>query len=502
MRVGVLAGHNGFMAGRIGRLRAFFGRAEPRAAPPSGWALTFDVAVAVGAAAGAVYELAARSVTTMYLVDGPPPLVAMGGLGRIIARSAPLHPSTLMLIAAAMTALPLAARRLYPITVWLAIIAAILVLRGTFVPQVALGTAVYAAYSAVVHSRYRNLAIAAIAVVLVATDILLGNELPRFPGRLTAVFAIVPAAALGLGIRELRRRLADSTARLQRAAAEHEAATVRALAAERARIAGELHDVVTHNVAVMVVQAGAARTVLASSPADAAAALLAVEASGRAAMAELRSLLGLLSPPAGDYLSNTAGRTSAAEGLAAGDGGPAGPDMGGWADSSVGAGVGGGNGARATAASRIRATPADGTSPASYVMLSPQPGLSELDVLISRVSAAGLPVQLCVSGEPRPLTPGADLAAYRVVQEALTNVLRHAGRAVASVAVRWDENLVITIRDDGGGGGRPPTAGVVLGSASGRGLLGLRERLSLYGGELDAGPLTDGGWQVQAVLPA
>ncbi len=120
--------------------------------------------------------------------------------------------------------------------------------------------------------------------------------------------------------------------------------------------------------------------------------------------------------------------------------------------------------------------------------MRPQPGLSELDTLIERVSAAGLDV----SGEPWPLPPGADLAAYRVVQEALTNVLRHAGEPAASVRINWGEQLVITVSDDGRGtSGGPP----------GRGLPGLRERLSLYGGELHAGPRPGGGWQVRAVLP-
>lgn len=130
----------------------------------------------------------------------------------------PAHASVAALVAAALTALPFAAWRFYPITVWLAIAAAIVAVHPTYVPPVALGTAMYAAYSAITHSRYRNLAIAMVAVVTVAVAVAvaptLGQQLPRFPGRLTAIFAIAPAAAAGLGIRELRRRLANSTARL------------------------------------------------------------------------------------------------------------------------------------------------------------------------------------------------------------------------------------------------------------------------------------------------
>jgi len=422
-------------AGRAGRLIAFLTRTEPRGAPPTGWALAFDAAVAVGAATGAVYEVARRGLETVKAM--PPELVTGPGGGYILLPlrradgllSTPVatHAPVVALITAALTALPLAGRRLYPISIWLAIAAAIVIIHPAYVPPAALGTAVFAAYSAVTYSRYRNLAVAVVAVVTIAVAGALGDQLPQFPGRLTAVYAILPAATAGLGIRVLRRRLADSTARLSRAADEAKAATERALTTERARIASELHDVVTHNVSVMIVQAGAARKIMASSLADAENALLAVEATGREAMTELRNLLGLLSP--------------AADGT--GDGAP-----------SPGTG----------AAPRTSAGPGTGRVPAA---MRPQPRLGELDALIRRVSAAGVPVELMVSGSPRPLPPGADLAAYRVVQEGLTNMLRHAGAATAAVAVDWGESLEITVDDDGhGDDGR---------AQPGRGLLGLRE---------------------------
>jgi len=411
------------MAGRPGELLAALLRAEPRRRP-SGWALALDAAIGVGAAAVAIFEVAGEVPPAGPMVLG----------------------------AAALTGLPLAARRLYPISAVLAIAAAIcwiqfsptappaverlaphvfLLTYHVPMPAIAFATAVFAAYSAVAYSRYRYLAIGVVAAITVGVTATFGNTLPRFPHQLTALLAITPAVAAALGIRTLRGRLSDSAARLQHATEEHEAATLRAIEAERARIASELHDVVTHNVSVMVVQAGAARMAVASSPDEATDALRAVETSGRTAMAELRTLLGVLSP--------------------AGDG----------------------------------------------VALRPQPGLGELDELIGRVSAAGLAVDLFVQGTPRPLPPGADLAAYRVVQEALTNVLRHAGRAATSVMVHWGDELEITVSDAGRGesaaGGGP--------SGAGRGLLGLQERLSLYGGELDAGPRPGGGWQVRAVMP-
>jgi len=257
-----------------------------------------------------------------------------------------------------------------------------------------------------------------------------------------AAFSLILIAVIGNAM--------QARDRIRRMQAEHAAATRRALDEERALIASELHDVVTHNVSVMIVQAGAARQVLAADPAEATAALLAVEASGRAAMTELRHLLGLLSP---------AGTGAGPDGGLVPDGAETGQD------------------------------------------LSPQPGLGQLQPLIERLATAGLPVELQVGGAPRALPPGLDLAAYRVVQEAVTNVLKHAGKPKTTVRLDYGEaDLVVEVAD---AGRLIPAVGPAPSEVpgSGRGLLGLRERIALYGGELDAGPQPDGGWLVCARLP-
>jgi signal transduction histidine kinase len=304
-----------------------------------------------------------------------------------------------------------------------------------------------------VHMGRQELALGlavAVAAALAAAAVLAAVLLPGYPTRdAAAVFAVRLAATAGVGTREVMQRLRDSADRLRRATAEHEAATGRAVEAERARIAAELHDVVTHHVSMMVVQAGAARAVLAAVPggepsgtADAIGALRAIEDSGRTAISELRTMLGLLSPAAGDGPGERAGKGSAAR--------------------------------------------------------APQPGMGNLDDLVARLSAAGLPVELSVTGTPRPLPPGADLTAYRVVQESLTNVIRHGGKQTrTSVQLDWGANLVITVSDAGSGRDREPSVW-----KAGRGLLGLRERLALYDGELAAGPQSGGGWQVRAELAA
>jgi signal transduction histidine kinase len=234
----------------------------------------------------------------------------------------------------------------------------------------------------------------------------------------------------GNSVRERQQRvdlLEERAVRLQR----ERALSMRvARADERQRIARELHDVVAHSVSVMVVQAGAARTMLTRQPDQAADSLLAVESSGREALSELRNMLGVLT--------------------------------------------------------EVEAEPE----------LAPQPGLDQLDALVARVKQAGLPVDVRVDGSrPRDLSPGLDLTAYRIVQEALTNTLKHANGATAAVHIEYGaHDLRVEVVDSGG-------TVLTERGGSGRGLLGMRERVALYGGQLDAGQRPGGGFAVRASLP-
>ncbi|QFQ95367.1 sensor histidine kinase [Streptomyces phaeolivaceus] len=266
---------------------------------------------------------------------------------------------------------------------------------------------------------------------------------------------------------------------------ERESAASAAIAAERDRIARELHDIVSHNVSLMVVQAGAAREVLGTMPDEAAAALLAVEDAGRGAMTDLRHLLGLLAP--------------SQDGEDAGDVG----DAGGMEKAGdVGEGVaGGGSGTVPSGTGRRGGDRGE---------LAPQPGLDRLGSLVDRISFAGLPVEVRISGEPRPLPRGVDVTAYRIVQEALTNALRHGDGGKAEVTVRYaDHALRVEVLNTGPsvltggdpGGPHPARPARRHRDGTGRGLLGLRERVAVYGGDLDARRRLGGGYRVRARIP-
>jgi signal transduction histidine kinase len=243
----------------------------------------------------------------------------------------------------------------------------------------------------------------------------------------TAFALIAWLAGRGLRTRSrLTEELHEAAVQAQEA---HEHDVVRAAAEERRRIAREMHDVVAHSVSVMVVQAGGARRILERDPRRAVEAAAHIEDVGRAALTEMRRLLGVL-----HHGEEEAGR-------------------------------------------------------------APQPTLGELDGLIERSRAAGLPVTLEVTGDPQPLPPGKDLAAYRVIQEALTNAIKHAGAAPTSVTVRWEPSYLQLQIVDRGGAAMNGTNG------SGHGLVGMEERMRLYDGSLRAGPLAGGGFEVMARLP-
>jgi signal transduction histidine kinase len=335
------------------------------------------------------------------------------------------HATWSQLALAALTALPLVTRRRFPLTsFWIIAVAVGLVydrLPGADLTWTVVAS-VIAAYSAPTHSRYRNLALVSVVAAAVWVFVRNGDDLPGLPSGLMTFLLLCSVGLAANTIHTWRQRAQT----LQR---EQEATTRLAVDRERARLARELHDVVGHNVSVMVVQAGAARKVMGTAPELARDALLAVEAGGRAAMTELRQVIGLLT------------------------------------------------------------TDQDGAD------LAPQPGLDQLPALAARIRETGTPVTLTVTGEFASLPTGVDLAAYRVVQEALTNAVKHAAGAAVTIAVTGSaEELRVEVTDTGG---FPSAAG----AGSGRGLAGLRDRLAVYGGTLTAGRRPTGGYHVAAVMP-
>ncbi|MFJ8944310.1 sensor histidine kinase [Streptomyces sp. NPDC102395] len=255
------------------------------------------------------------------------------------------------------------------------------------------------------------------------------------------VFQTVPFAlawVLGDSMRTRRAYFAQLEERATRLEKEREAQAKVAVAAERARIARELHDVVAHNVSVMVVQADGAAYVLDAAPDQAKKALETISSTGRQALAEMRRLLGVLRT--GEHQES-----------------------------------------------------------GEYV---PQPDVEQIKDLVEQCSGSGLPVDFKVEGTPRPLPSGVELTAYRIVQEALTNTRKHGGpHAGASVRlVYFDDGLGLLVEDDGKGAPHElyEEGGI---DGQGHGLIGMRERVGMVGGTLDAGPRPGGGFRISALLP-
>ncbi len=267
-------------------------------------------------------------------------------------------------------------------------------------------------------------------VLIVVADLFAIVVLGQDGGDFVFVMVIyVGPWALAQALRTRGHRADALAARAERLEAERERSEAKAAEAERARIARELHDVVSHSISVIAVQSQAIRRRLGPEHEREAADLAGVETAARQAMAEMRRLLGVLR--------------------------------------------------------------ADG----ERLPLAPNPGLAQLPRLVEQVRGSGLDVEVSVTGQPLPLPPGVDLAAYRIVQEALTNAIKHARSARATVEVRYDGGAIaLTVTDDGTG----PNGD---GRNGGHGLLGMRERVSLYGGTLETGAAREGGFRVHAVLP-
>jgi signal transduction histidine kinase len=393
-----------------------------------------------------------------------------------------LHPSWLALFLAAAQCIPLAWRRRWPVPA--------LICSG--IPRNAYDALLFgyaplplapAIAFATVAERSGRLT-RWIIVVLVAIGIVRSQMLPGHTqpyDTIVQVFIFGTAWAIGMLGRVRRESMAAVARRAERAEAELDAAAARsaaAAAAERARIARELHDVVAHHVSLMAVQAEAVGALLPGRPDAAAQSADLIAATARQAMAELRRLLGVL-----------------------------------------------------------RFNPADHSERTG---LAPAASLTRIEEVLSAVRGAGLPVSYSVSGSPAPLPPGVDLTAYRIVQEALTNALRHAPGSRACVDVRYEESFVtVRVTDTGarifpeppagpsGAAAHEPPAGpsgtaaheppagpsgtaapeppagaaAILGLAHGFGIAGIAERVASCGGSLTVGPQSRGGFAVTARLP-
>ena len=369
-----------------------------------------DIALAAGLAVLAVIDLAVSSDTASW--GGRGPMQVLLALG---------------------CTLPLAWRVRYPI----AAVAVITTSGGLLVVvaaphqapfEVFVGSVV-ASYSIGAHTsgRRRWLALGLMFGIGLPFMVAADGRGMAFGNTLAPLVWLTGSWAVGAIIRGRRLRTSELELLNLQLARQRDVQARAAVTIERGRIARELHDVVAHNVSMMVVQAGAAERVLEGEQPDIREVLAAISSTGREIIDEMRLLLGVLRSD---------------DGLA----------------------------------------------------LAPQPDIRDLDQLVRNVSSAGLPVSLRVEGHPSQLPPGVGLSAYRIVQEALTNVIKHAGPARADVTVRYRGDCVeVEVQDDGRGNGAH--------AGGGNGLVGMRERVAMLGGELRTGAGPGGGFTVLARLP-
>lgn len=330
---------------------------------------------------------------------------------------------------------PVCARRRYPLCALGAVLAVGGVYAGAGYPASFIPPLFYLMAYSVAAWDTRPRAIAGLGLVIAVMVGLLAADVPNYDDG-GAVIASMLAVLFWLAGHALRwrREATENEMRAARESAEIERQqAARAVAEERLRIAQDLHDLMTHSMSVVAVQAGMGCHLLATDPERAGAALSAISDISRSTLAELRQLLGV---------------------LRAEDGGKE---------------------------------------------TRPAPSIDDLAVLVADVRAAGTPVTLRIDGERSLRNPGIELSAYRVVQEALTNVMKHAGATSAvDVVVRYQpDELAVEVSDDGRGMASSPGPA----PGGGHGLMGMRERVAVWGGRLDAGPRSGGGFKVQATFP-
>jgi signal transduction histidine kinase len=319
--------------------------------------------------------------------------------------------------------LPLLWRRRQPLFVVVVVTAIALAMVATGVWLLPLQLAV-ALYTLATTRPSRDVRLAGIGAIVALTIALPISRSFEFGNGASRIVFLVAAWLLGDSVGSRRAYVREIEEKAERLERERESEARRAAAEEQARIARELHDVVAHALSVIVVQAGAADDVFEVDPGRAREPIRAIDSAARAALADLRRVLGILQHDA------------------------------------------------------------------AY---EPQPGLHRLDRLLEQVRATGLQVALEVEGAERALPAAVDLSAYRIVQEALTNTLKHARADRVRVRVRYGEQLTLEIQDDG--------RGKVNGDAGGNGLIGMRERVALLGGSVATGAAPGGGYRVSAQIP-
>ncbi len=352
---------------------------------------------------------------------------------------------------------PLVFRRRAPMTVFLVIATVAFIQWLVTGPGLADGALLVALYTVALESEWP---VVTAAVVILEAGVVMATVRwePGHNNVQSVVFLtglVFTALLAGVVVRALRSQLDWLAERAQRLEFERDQQATLAAVTERARIAREMHDVVSHNIQVMVTLADAASLAQARDPARAAEAIHEVSSTGRQALTDMRRMLGVLRDEPTHAPAGAGAHGSAAAVLANGNG--------------------------------------NGRSP-----YAPQPGLGDLTALIERVRGTGLNVSVQRVGVPFALSPAAGLTVYRVVQEALTNALKHAdeARTVEVLLTFADPDVAVRVTDDG----QSMVAVPARPAAGGHGLAGMAERAGAFGGTLAAGPRPTGGWEVEALL--